>query len=294
MRTDKNINSGRAALLNKRLGDDVFQVIQNKGTERAFTGEFWESKDQGLYVCRRCRAPLYRSGDKFDSHCGWPSFDDELPGAVVRQTDADGRRTEILCASCKGHLGHVFTGEKMTPKDTRHCVNSLSLAFIPARGETGRAVFAGGCFWGMEYLFRKKEGVLDTSVGYTGGHTVYPTYQEVCSGETGHLEVVEVRYDPNKISFEELARFFFEIHDPTQKNGQGPDIGAQYLSAVFYENQDQKETTQALIEELRAKGYQAATALLPVAAFWPAEDYHQDYYGGNGKTPYCHRYVKRF
>ncbi|MDC7124439.1 MAG: bifunctional methionine sulfoxide reductase B/A protein [Spirochaetales bacterium] len=287
-------NNENLELLNSRLEPFEISVIEYKATERPFSGEYYNNTASGTYVCRRCGEPLYHSDDKFNSGCGWPSFDDEIEGAVRRETDADGHRTEILCSSCGGHLGHVFIGEHYTEKNTRHCVNSISMRFVPDEGETGRAVFAGGCFWGVEYLFKELDGVTSTTVGYTGGQTSFPTYKEVCYTDTGHIEAIEVIYDPEKITFRELAKYFFEIHDPTQQNGQGPDIGKQYLSAIFYENEEQHKIATELITVLESKGLDIATSLRSAGAFWPAEEYHQDYYSKTGKTPYCHAYIKRF
>ncbi|QXD16074.1 peptide-methionine (S)-S-oxide reductase MsrA [Rhodocaloribacter litoris] len=160
--------------------------------------------------------------------------------------------------------------------------------------EPKRAIFASGCFWGTEYHFQRAPGVLSTRVGYTGGHKPNPTYRDVCSGTTGHAEAVEVYYDPEKTTYEALARLFFETHDPTQVNRQGPDVGEQYRSAIFYLDEEQKEVAERLIRILREKGYDVATEVTPASTFWPAESYHQKYYEATGKTPYCHVYTKRF
>ena len=267
-----------------------------RARSRPHTGRYVEHHEAGCYLCRRCGAALYRSTDKFDSGCGWPAFDDEIEGAVLRLPDADGRRTEILCASCGGHLGHVFEGEGLTDKNVRHCVNSISLDFLPARSEAakGRAIFAGGCFWGVEYWLAKEKGVLEATSGYTGGHVAHPDYRQVCGKDTGHLEAVELRFDPAVTDFEHLARRFFEIHDPTQADGQGPDLGPQYLSAIFVLDDEQRRIAEKLIGELRDKGLRVATRILPAGTFWPAEEYHQDYYDRKGSTPYCHVPQKRF
>jgi len=270
-------------------------VILYKGTERPFTGEYVNTKEAGTYICRQCEAALYRSESKFESECGWPSFDDEIKGAVTRIRDADGSRTEIVCANCGGHLGHVFRGEQFTAKNPRHCVNSISMKFIPdVQPKTEKAYFASGCFWGTEYHFMKKIGVIETTVGYMGGHVDNPTYREVCGGNTGHVETTEVTFDPSKTSYEDLVKLYYETHNFEQVGGQGPDIGKQYQSVVFYTNLQQKELIEKYIQILKTKGFKPATLIFEAPKFWPAEDYHQEYYDKKNGTPYCHIYRKIF
>lgn len=280
---------------NQKLTPEEERVIVQKGTERPFSGKYYDFHENGTYVCKRCGAALYRSHAKFDSSCGWPSFDAEIAGAVKRQTDADGMRTEIMCASCGAHLGHVFVGEGLTAKNTRHCVNSIAMNFIPENmAKTATAAFASGCFWGTQFYLQQAKGVLSSSVGFTGGRTANPSYEEVSSGTTGHAEAVQVIYDPSLISYEELVKLFFETHDFTQVNRQGPDIGEQYRSEIFYSNETQKQTAEKLIQILNEKDFKVATRITPAGAFWKAEDYHQNYYQKNRHRPYCHVYRKIF
>jgi peptide methionine sulfoxide reductase msrA/msrB len=276
----------------KPLSKAAERVVQGCGTEPAFSGKFLKHTAHGTYTCTRCNAPLFKSDTKFDSRSGWPSFDDTIPGAVKEVRDSDGRRTEIQCARCGGHLGHVFRGEGMTQKNTRHCVNSLSLGF--ENGPREEAFFAGGCFWGVEHLLENQAGVIDVQSGYMGGDSNAPTYRQVCTEDTGHVEAVRVLFDPSKTSYKTLTQRFFEIHDPTQVNRQGPDRGAQYRSAVFVTDKSQAATVKQLIGRLQAKGLKVATTIEPAGKFWPAEAYHQDYYKRTGKQPYCHSYTPRF
>lgn len=274
----------------------VKRIIVDKATEYPHTGKYNTIPSKGTYLCRRCGLALFRGKNQFNSSCGWPSFDEELTNSVKRIPDPDGQRTEILCARCAAHLGHVFQGEYFTAKNTRHCVNSASLDFVSDEHvlDTEEALVAGGCFWGVEHYLQQIPGILLVESGYTGGHTLEPTYEQICQGTTGHYETVRVLYDKNRTDYHEVLKHFFEIHDPTQQNGQGPDLGQQYQSAVFYYNDEQKLTAEKLIRQLINYGYSVVTRLLPVQAFWPAEEYHQGYYKKHNKTPYCHHRVSRF
>ncbi|MDD7984824.1 bifunctional methionine sulfoxide reductase B/A protein [Lentisphaera marina] len=267
------------------------EILLHKGTEKPFSGEYDKHYEEGDYACRQCNTLLFSSSAKFDSNTGWPSFDDNFSGAIEIRDDFS--REEIVCSTCKGHLGHVFRGEGFTPKDTRHCVNSLAIKFV-AKSHIKKAIFASGCFWGTDYWLRSVQGVLDTKSGYIGGSEKNPSYEDVCTGTTGHYEAVEITYDTNLVDYETLARMYFNTHNPEQANGQGNDIGSQYLPAIFYLDEKQKSIAESLLNNLRAKGLKPATELIPASHFWPAEEYHQDYYLKNGKKPYCHFYRPLF
>lgn len=279
-----------------KLTPEEERVIVHKGTEAPFSGEYYENNRSGKYLCKRCGFELFSTKNQFESGCGWPSFDDEFPNSVKKIPDADGRRTEIVCANCDGHLGHIFHGEGFTVKDARYCVNSISLKFVEFKKnkQDEIAYFAGGCFWGVEYFFKTRQGVKEVTSGYMGGDVDNPTYEQVCGKKTGHVEVVEVIFDPKTISYEELCKLFFEVHDPTDSGGQGPDRGPQYLSLIFTTNDEQKIIAQKLIAQLEDKGMKIVTQIRQAQQFWVAELYHQNYYFKNGKKPYCHVWIKRF
>lgn len=281
-----------------QLAPEEKHIIEEKGTELPFSGEFDDFYVNGFYLCRKCNTPLYRSMDKFNSRCGWPSFDDEIPKRIKHQIDADGRRTEIICNTCEGHLGHVFHGEEYTPKSTRHCVNSLSLQFKNfdktfqncceavhhENKKVDALVIAGGCFWGIEYFFEQEAGVLATAPGYIGGYVENPSYKEVCNGNTGHYECVAVIFECESTNLKKLYELFFTIHDYTQENGQGPDIGDQYRSAIFTLNDSQEKIAQQVLHAYP----NACTQIKPLSTFWSAELEHHHYYRQRGGQPYCH------
>ena len=159
-------------------------VIESGHTEAPGSGEFLHKKVKGLYTCKRCNLELFSADQKFDSQCGWPSFDDALPSRVAKRLDEDGRRQEILCAGCNAHLGHVFHGEGFTPKNMRFCVNSVSLDFLPdATAVLEKAYFASGCFWGTQYFFARNPGVVSSRVGFVACSEPNPSYENICLGK---------------------------------------------------------------------------------------------------------------
>jgi len=266
------------------------RVIQEKGTEAPHSGEYEKKDDAGLYTCRQCSAYLYRSADKFESGCGWPSFDDEISGSVRKTLDADGRRTEITCMRCEGHLGHVFEGEKLTDKNIRHCVNSVSMKFIDASEikKEEKIYLGGGCFWCIEAVFQTLTGVKSIVSGYAGGEEENPTYDRVCSGKTGHAEIIAVTFDPAIVSLEKIIQLFFDSHDPTTLNRQGNDVGTQYRSIVLCLNKDQKDIVDSFIQKIQTDFTEPiVTQVVLFDVFYEAEEEHQNYFKEHPEKAYC-------
>jgi peptide methionine sulfoxide reductase msrA/msrB len=307
--------------LRERLTPTQYKVTQHEGTEPPFDNEYWNNKEAGIYVDIVSGEPLFSSLDKYDSGTGWPSFTKPLEQDQI-VTRKDRRlfmtRTEVKSKDGNSHLGHVFD-DGPGPEGLRYCMNSASMRFIPVdrlaqegygeylslfgqdegnamqdKKSTEVATIAGGCFWGMEELIRQIPGVIDTTVGYTGGKVPNPSYERICRGDTGHAEAVEIVFDPEQVSYETLLEWFFRMHDPTTLNRQGHDTGTQYRSAIFYHSEAQREAAEKVKAMVDASGRwrsKVVTEIAPAQPFYAGEEYHQDYLQKHVGGYSCH-YVR--
>ncbi|MDQ7013595.1 MAG: bifunctional methionine sulfoxide reductase B/A protein [Planctomycetota bacterium] len=286
--------------LAKRLDAETYRITQKAGTEPAFCGTLLDNKKDGVYTCVVCGLPLFTSEHKFTSGTGWPSFYTTFDREHVvgkEDTTLGMSRVEIECARCTSHLGHVFD-DGPEPTGLRFCLNSASLVFYengqerPPQSmpiETETAYFAGGCFWGIEHYYQKGEGVINAVSGFMQGDIENPTYEQVCANEFGFVEAVMVVFDPQTISYERLLEAFFVMHDPTQLNRQGPDVGSQYRSGIYTTSDAQQAAAVAMVQRLEAEGRFArpiVTEIEPAETFYEAEAYHQDYIETTGRA--CH------
>lgn len=276
-----------------KLSEEEKRIILEKHTERPFSWEYRNSFKDWEYNCKLCWQKLFDSTQKFDSDCGWPSFEDSIPWSIKRIPDADGNRTEIVCSNCDWHLWHVFIGEKITEKNTRYCVNSASILHNSTHSKINKQeiVLWSGCFWCTQALFCNLKWVLQTYVWYAWWAIPFPSYEQVCSWATWHIEVTKIIFDPQVISLEKILNIFFIIHDPTSIDKQWNDEWEQYRSVIFYNSQDQKSTAEKIIQKLENEKIRwdkkIVTEIRELKNFRIAEWYHQNFYTNNPSQSYC-------
>ena len=272
----------------RQLTPEQYRVTREKGTERPFSSEMCSLFEPGLYACICCNTLLFDSAEKFESGTGWPSFTQPVKeNAIAYHTDHSYgmNRVETTCNTCGAHLGHVFP-DGPRPSGLRYCINAEALIKVEKMGE--KATFGGGCFWCTEAIFQRLQGVLKVESGYSGGKTTNPTYREVCSGLTGHAEVIQITFDPEKISYEDLVKIHLSTHNPTTLNQQGADIGSQYRSIVLAHDLEQEKIAREVIREMAPSfDKEIVTVVEPFIVFYKAEDYHQNYYNNNPEGGYC-------
>jgi peptide methionine sulfoxide reductase msrA/msrB len=270
------------------LSPEAYYVLREQGTERAFSSEMCSVFEPGLYECAGCHTLLFDSNEKFESGSGWPSFVQPYrPNAVAYHKDESHGmvRIEATCNTCGGHLGHVFP-DGPDPSGLRYCINAA--AMVKAARVEDKATFGGGCFWCTEAIFQNVEGVIRIESGYSAGQVRNPTYREVCTGTTGHAEVVQITYNPAKISYSDLLRLHLLSHDPTTLNQQGADRGTQYRSIILTHNDQQASEAKAVIEEMQPTFDQKiVTEVAEFDAFYKAEIEHQNYFNDHPDAGYC-------